>query len=53
MGAFVAYFLLNPAGINYWWALILAPVIVGGFGILLERTMLQWIAGSIISTACC
>jgi branched-subunit amino acid ABC-type transport system permease component len=45
MGAFVAYFLLNLAGINYWWALILAPVIVGGFGILLERTMLQWIAG--------
>ena len=45
MGAFVAYFLLNLAGINYWWALILAPVIVGGFGILLERTMLQWLTG--------
>jgi branched-chain amino acid transport system permease protein len=45
MGAFVAYFLLNLAGINYWWALILAPVIVGAFGILLERTMLQWLTG--------
>jgi branched-chain amino acid transport system permease protein len=45
MGAFVAYFLLNLAGINYWWALILAPVVVGGFGILLERTMLQWLTG--------
>src|SRR6201991_3332536 len=45
MGAFVAYFLLNLAGINYWWALILSPVIVGGFGILLERTMLQWLTG--------
>ena len=45
IGAFVAYFLLNLAGINYWWALILAPVIVGGFGILLERTMLQWLTG--------
>ncbi|CAN5141657.1 branched-chain amino acid ABC transporter permease [soil metagenome] len=45
MGAFVAYFLLNLAGINYWWALILSPVIVGGFGIFLERTMLQWLTG--------
>src|SRR6201746_1184369 len=45
MGAFCAYFLLTYGGINYWWALILAPVIVGGFGILLERTMLQWLTG--------
>ena len=45
MGAFCAYFLLNFAGINYWWALILSPLIVGGVGMLLERTMLQWLAG--------
>ena len=45
MGAFVAYFLLNLGGINYWWALIIAPVIVGIFGMILERTMLQWLAG--------
>jgi branched-chain amino acid transport system permease protein len=45
MGAFVAYFLLNLAGINYWWALILSPLIVGAFGIVLERTMLQWLTG--------
>ena len=45
MGAFVAYFLLNLFGIGYWWALILAPLIVGAFGILLERTMLQWLTG--------
>ncbi len=44
MGAFVAYFLLNLAGISYWPALILAPLIVGVFGMILERTMLQWIA---------
>ncbi|MCC2108059.1 MAG: branched-chain amino acid ABC transporter permease, partial [Hyphomicrobiales bacterium] len=25
VGAFVAYFLLNLAGLNYWWALLLAP----------------------------
>jgi branched-chain amino acid transport system permease protein len=45
MGAFVAYFLLNLFGLNYWYALILAPIIVGAFGMLLERTMLQWLAG--------
>jgi len=45
MGAFVAYFLLNLAGLGYWWALLLAPVVVGAFGILLERTMLQWLTG--------
>ena len=45
MGAFCAYFLLTVFGINYWWALLLAPLIVGLFGIVIERTMLQWIAG--------
>jgi branched-chain amino acid transport system permease protein len=45
MGAFVAYFLLNLGGINYWWALLLAPIIVGIFGMILERTMLQWLTG--------
>jgi branched-chain amino acid transport system permease protein len=37
MGAFVAWMLLNYLGVGYWWALILAPVIVGGVGILIER----------------
>src|SRR6186997_246748 len=47
MGAFVAYFLLNNYyfGIGYWWALIIAPIAVGIFGMILERTMLQWLAG--------
>jgi branched-chain amino acid transport system permease protein len=45
MGAFVAYFLLSLGGINYWWALLIAPVIVGIFGMILERTMLQWLTG--------
>ncbi|WP_299567583.1 branched-chain amino acid ABC transporter permease [uncultured Sulfitobacter sp.] len=40
-GAFVAWMLLNYLGIGYWPALILAPLIVGAFGILLERTMLS------------
>src|ERR1700694_4848907 len=45
MGAFCAYFLLNVAGIGYWPALIIAPIAVGIFGMIMERTMLQWLAG--------
>jgi branched-chain amino acid transport system permease protein len=37
MGAFVAWMLLNYAGVNYWFALILVPVVVGAFGIVIER----------------
>ncbi|MBT9290372.1 branched-chain amino acid ABC transporter permease [Prosthecodimorpha staleyi] len=45
MGAFAAYFLLNWAGLGYWWALVLAPLMVGAVGVLVERTMLQWLTG--------
>src|SRR5262245_63798220 len=41
MGAFAAWFLLQYAGLGYWWALVIAPVAVGLVGIVLERTMLQ------------
>jgi branched-chain amino acid transport system permease protein len=37
MGAFTAYLLLNFLGIGYWWSLAVAPVVVGAFGIVLER----------------
>jgi branched-chain amino acid transport system permease protein len=40
MGAFMAFFLLQ-LGIGYWPALILAPVIVGITGIIIERLFLQ------------
>jgi branched-chain amino acid transport system permease protein len=40
MGAFVAWMLLNFLGIGYWWALLLAPVVVGITGIIIERTLL-------------
>jgi branched-chain amino acid transport system permease protein len=45
MGAFCAWFLLNVAGLNYWYALILAPLAVGCVGVIIERTMLQRLAG--------
>ncbi|MGV3693625.1 MAG: branched-chain amino acid ABC transporter permease [Paracoccus marcusii] len=41
LGAFVALLLLTWTGVNYWIALILAPLIVGTFGALVERTMLS------------
>src|SRR6266480_1153684 len=41
LGAFVAYFALQWTGLGYWWSLLLAPVVVGLFGIVLERTMLK------------
>jgi branched-chain amino acid transport system permease protein len=43
MGAFVAFFLLQYTGLNYWFALIIAPILVGVFGMIIERTMLQWL----------
>ena len=45
VGAFVALFLLNWLGLNYWFALVLSPLIVGAFGMLIERLMLSRLAG--------
>ncbi|MBN9369921.1 branched-chain amino acid ABC transporter permease [Hydrogenophaga sp. YM1] len=41
MGAFVAWLLLNKLGIGYWWSLLIAPVVVGATGVLIERFMLK------------
>ncbi len=43
LAAFVAYILLQTTGLGYWPSLIVAPVVVGIFGMILERTMLQWL----------
>jgi branched-chain amino acid transport system permease protein len=43
MGAFAAYLLLQHTGLGYWWALILAPIIVGITGMIVERLFLQWL----------
>src|SRR5213594_4684622 len=43
LGAFTAYFLLQYAGLGYWWAIVLAPLIVGITGIIVERLFLQWL----------
>jgi len=41
MGAFVAWMLAQYAGIGYFPALILAPIIVGIFGIVLEKLVIS------------
>jgi branched-chain amino acid transport system permease protein len=43
LGAFAAYFALQWLGLGYWWALLIAPVVVGLFGIVMERTMLKYL----------
>jgi branched-chain amino acid transport system permease protein len=43
MGAFLAWMCLEYLGIGYWPSLLLAPLAVGVFGIVVERSMLQWL----------
>jgi branched-chain amino acid transport system permease protein len=45
LGAFAAYLLLNWLGINYWLALVLAPLVVGVVAVIIERTMLSRLYG--------
>lgn len=41
MGAYVAWLGMDKFGINYWWSLILAPLVVGAIGVVIERTLLK------------
>jgi branched-chain amino acid transport system permease protein len=43
MGAFAAYLILQYSGLGYWPALIIAPILVGISGIIVERLFLQWL----------
>jgi branched-chain amino acid transport system permease protein len=45
LGAFVAWFLLEKAGIGYWGALILSPLAVGLLGAAIERLLLRRLRG--------
>ncbi|MFT3972082.1 MAG: branched-chain amino acid ABC transporter permease [Amaricoccus sp.] len=45
LGAFVAWMGLTWLGINYWFALIFSPLVVGGIGMAMERFLLRRIAG--------
>ena len=41
IGAYVAWMSLEYLGLNYWFALILAPLVVGAMGVAIERTLLK------------
>jgi branched-chain amino acid transport system permease protein len=41
MGAFAAYLLLQNFGVNYWAALVVAPILIGLTGVVIERLFLQ------------
>ncbi len=41
LGAFIAYLLLQYAGIGFWLSLIVAPLAVGALGMLLERLLVR------------
>ncbi|OWW19052.1 branched-chain amino acid ABC transporter permease [Noviherbaspirillum denitrificans] len=43
MGAFFAWMGLNYFQVNYWVMLVLGPILVGIFGIIIEKTMLRWL----------
>jgi branched-chain amino acid transport system permease protein len=41
LGAFAAWIMLDKLGISYWFALVLAPLVVGAFGVVIERLFLK------------
>jgi branched-chain amino acid transport system permease protein len=41
IGAYVAWLGMDKFGINFWWSLLTAPLIVGALGVLVERTLLK------------
>ncbi len=45
LGALFAWLMLDSLGLNYWFALVLAPLAVGVLGVVIERTMLKRLYG--------
>ncbi|MEO7115308.1 MAG: branched-chain amino acid ABC transporter permease [Caldimonas sp.] len=41
IGAYVAWVGLDKFGMNYWTALVVAPLVVGALGVVIERTLLR------------
>jgi len=41
IGAYVAWIGLEKFGINYWASLLVAPLVVGAIGVVIERTLLK------------
>ena len=45
VGAFAAWIMLDKWGVNYWIALIVAPLVVGALGVVIERLFLKRLYG--------
>jgi branched-chain amino acid transport system permease protein len=45
LGALAAWLALTVGAVNYWWALALAPLATGLFGIIVERLLLRRLQG--------
>ena len=43
LGAFGAWMTMHYLGLNYWFALVIAPLAVGVVGVVIEKTMLRWL----------
>lgn len=41
IGAYVAFLLADKLEIGFWWALVVAPIVVGALGVAIERTLLK------------
>ena len=41
LGAYVAFIGMDRLGINYWAALIVAPIVIGALGVAIERLFLR------------
>ena len=45
IGAYVGFVALDRFGLNYWFALVLSPLVVGALGVVIERTLLRRLYG--------
>jgi branched-chain amino acid transport system permease protein len=41
LGAYISWMLLAYAGLGYWWSLLLAPILTGMIGVVLERSLIR------------
>ncbi len=45
LGAVTAAVLLDVTGMNFWLALVVVPVLMFGFGVVIERFLVRWLLG--------
>jgi len=45
LGAVTAAILLDTLGMTFWWGLLVVPLLLFGFGMLVERVLVRWLLG--------